>query len=97
MGKKRKAHGSPFGEPTAKSAKDESKLIVNSYQDVADSGDEFDLARDKILIDETPADRTRRELLHQGTLVIASDRAVTDDLYRCVLRVVGRGSLCAHK
>ena len=72
MGKKRKAHGQPFGEPKAKNAKDESKLIVNSYQDVADSEDEFDLARDKILIEETPADRQRRKLRDQGTRISES-------------------------
>ena len=66
MGKKRKANGQPFGEPKAKISKDES-LIVNSYKDVADSGDEFDLARDKILIDETPAQKQRRKLQEQGT------------------------------
>ena len=66
MGKKRKAHGQPFGEPNAKSIRDESKLVVHSYQDVADSEDEFDLERDKILLDETPADRARRRLRDQG-------------------------------
>lgn len=38
------------------------KLIVNSWEDVADSGDEFQISRDKILLEEEPARKRRRKL-----------------------------------
>ena len=39
-----------------------SKLTINSWEDVADSGDEFQISRDKILLEEEPARKRRRKL-----------------------------------
>ena len=74
MGKKRKATGQPFGEPKAKTVDHgSSKLVLNSYTDVADSGDEFELGRDSILIDETPAQKLRRKLQEQSSCIYSVD------------------------
>jgi U3 small nucleolar RNA-associated protein 3 len=61
MAKKRKAGVKPSGtgpsqdiDPTA------SKLNVRSWEDVADSEDEFHIHRDKILLDEEPSRKRQR-------------------------------------
>ena len=67
MGKKRKASGQPFSHDGAeKSSKDESKLTINSYEDVADSEDEFHIGRDKILLEEGPVQKRQRKLREEG-------------------------------
>jgi U3 small nucleolar RNA-associated protein 3 len=65
MGKKRKAGGRPFGE--AKAPKDEdSKMRVTTFEDVADSEDEFHINRDKILLEEEPASKRLKKWKEQG-------------------------------
>lgn len=65
MGKKRKAGGRPYGEGNA--VKDEdSKMRITTFEDVADSEDEFHLNRDKILLDEGPAAKRLRKWKEQG-------------------------------
>jgi U3 small nucleolar RNA-associated protein 3 len=67
MGKKRKAGGKPFGEAGAKESNvSTSKLTLNSYEDVADSEDEFFINRDKILLDEAPAAKKQRRQAEDG-------------------------------
>lgn len=71
MGKKRKAGGQPFGhgEP-AESFSNESKLRINTYEDVADSEDEFHINRDKILLDQGPARKRQRKIQAEGLIWI---------------------------
>ncbi len=67
MGKKRKAGGRPFGQDGSLNASnDESKLRINTYEDVADSEDEFHLGRDKILLEEGPVQKRQRKLREDG-------------------------------
>ena len=67
MGKKRKAGGKPFGQPALREARPEdAKLIINSYEDVANSEDEFFIGRDKILLEEGPERKRQRRLEEEG-------------------------------
>lgn len=69
MAKKRKAKGAPSGSADVKRSKnDESKFVINSYEDVEDSEDEFHRNRDKILLDESTAQRTQRRIQEEGLL-----------------------------
>lgn len=62
MAKKRKAGGQPFGHKDAEvAANGKSKLVINDWQDVADSEDEFHINRDKILLEEGPAQKRQRK------------------------------------
>lgn len=70
MGKKRKASGQPFGHTSGQETGDaELKLKITSYEDVADSEDEFHINRDKILLDEGPEQKRRRKIQEQGKFV----------------------------
>lgn len=68
MPKKRKGSGRYDNETVdSRTSKAESaKLTINSYQDVADSEDEFLDNRDRILLDEGPAVKKRRKIQEQG-------------------------------
>ncbi len=67
MGKKRKASGQPYGHADPqKSDNGGSKLRITTYEDVADSEDEFHINRDKILLDEGPEQKRRKKLQEQG-------------------------------
>lgn len=62
MAKKRKAGGQPFGHKDSETADNgKSKLVINDWHDVADSEDEFHINRDKILLEEGPAQKKRRK------------------------------------
>jgi len=68
MGKKRKASGRASGEgircgidPSA------AKLRISTYEDVADSEDEFHLNREKILLDEGPDRKRQRRREEEGS------------------------------
>lgn len=62
MAKKRKADGRPFGRKDLEPAVNgNSKLIINDWQDVANSEDEFHINQDKILLEEGPAQKRRRK------------------------------------
>jgi U3 small nucleolar RNA-associated protein 3 len=65
MGKKRKAGGRAYGEPKAPKSED-SKLAINTWEDVADSEDEFHINRDKVLLDEGPAAKKIRKYREEG-------------------------------
>jgi len=69
MGKKRKAGGRAYGESKAPKEED-SKLATNTWEDVADSEDEFHINRDKILLDEGPAAKKLRKWQEEGTAVL---------------------------
>ncbi|KAF2120421.1 Sas10 C-terminal domain-containing protein [Lophiotrema nucula] len=78
MGKKRKAGGRPFGEPRAEHGGNESKLRITTYEDVADSEDDFHLNQDKILLDEAPAAKRLRKWKEQDAFLQPSDEEVLD-------------------
>lgn len=67
MGKRRKANGRPFGREKPRESNDaDSKLRINTYEDVADSEDEFHINRDKILLEEGPAQKRQRKIEEEG-------------------------------
>ena len=67
MGKKRKAGGNrPFGEPRELRDED-AKMRLTTFEDVADSEDEFHMNRDKIALDDGPAAKRIRKWEEQGT------------------------------
>ena len=67
MGKKRKASGQPFVRNESQiSNHSESKLRTNTYEDVADSEDEFHINRDKILLEEGPAQKRQSKIQEEG-------------------------------
>jgi U3 small nucleolar RNA-associated protein 3 len=69
MGKKRKASGRA-AEP--EEPKEDSKLRVTTFEDVADSEDEFHMNRDKVLLEEGPAAKRLRKWKEQGMHIITS-------------------------
>ncbi|OAK98938.1 hypothetical protein IQ06DRAFT_278673 [Phaeosphaeriaceae sp. SRC1lsM3a] len=77
MGKKRKAGGRAYGEPKAPKEED-SKLAINTWEDVADSEDEFHINRDKILLDEGPAAKKLRKYQEEDKFLQPSDEEVLD-------------------
>lgn len=70
MGKKRKASGR-LGQSAkilnAEPRASDSKLRVNTYEDVADSEDEFFLNHNKIALEEVPAQKRQRRAKEKGT------------------------------
>jgi U3 small nucleolar RNA-associated protein 3 len=68
MAKKRKAGGGAYGEPKA-SKEEDSKLAIKTWEDVADSEDEFHINRDKVLLDEGPVAKKLRKWQEEGTSV----------------------------
>lgn len=67
MGKKRKASGQPFGHTSRLDTADANpQLRITSYEDVADSEDEFHINRDKVLLDEGPEQKRRRKIQEHG-------------------------------
>lgn len=65
MAKKRKAGGRTYGDSKAPK-NDDSKLTINSWEDVADSEDEFLLNREKVMLDEGPAAKRLRKYQEEG-------------------------------
>ncbi|KAF1817521.1 hypothetical protein P152DRAFT_21995 [Eremomyces bilateralis CBS 781.70] len=78
MAKKRKASGRAPAQPKSFDEIDpsQSKLRINSYEDVADSEDEFHLNQDKVLLDEGPQAKRRRRLAEEDEFLQASDEEV---------------------
>lgn len=67
MGKKRKASGRPFGRDEPQKLSDaDSKLKINTYEDVADSEDEFHINRDKVLLEDSPSQKRQRKMQEDG-------------------------------
>ena len=87
MAKKRKAGGRPFGNGEIRHEKDgDSKLRVNTYEDVADSEDEFHINRDKVLLEENPTQKRLRRAQEEGL----SPRLGQNDSSQltCILRCI---------
>ncbi|KAF2463209.1 uncharacterized protein BDR25DRAFT_298518 [Lindgomyces ingoldianus] len=78
MGKKRKAGSKPYGEPKESKVIDDSKMRVTTFEDVANSEDEFYLNRDKLLLDEGPAAKRLRKWKEQEEFLEPSDEEVLD-------------------
>lgn len=77
MGKKRKASARAVEERSNLAFEDPGpKLHVRSYEDVADSEDEFLLQRDNILLDEGPEAKRRRKIGEEEALLEVSDEEV---------------------
>ena len=67
MGKKRKVGGPSFAKTNnGIELEDNSKLRIDTYDDVADSEDDFHINRDKILFEEGPAQKRQRKAREQG-------------------------------
>ena len=67
MGKKRKATGSSTRRGETQSVPDgDSRLRTDTYEDVADSEDEFHINNDKILLEEGPVRKKLRKLREEG-------------------------------
>ena len=67
MGKKRKASGQvPYSQVPRDSSLSDSKLRVSTFEDVADSEDEFHINRDKILPEEGPLQKRQRKARENG-------------------------------
>ncbi|KIW06615.1 uncharacterized protein PV09_02329 [Verruconis gallopava] len=76
MGKKRKASSQAYNNPDRPTKPESSKLLINSYEDVADSEDEFLDNRDRILLDEGPLAKKQRKLQEEDELLDLSDEEV---------------------
>ncbi|KAL8805282.1 MAG: hypothetical protein Q9182_002050 [Xanthomendoza sp. 2 TL-2023] len=77
MGKKRKTNElKPKSDSSNGVIKDDSKRIINSYHDVADSEDEFFINKDKVLLEESPVERKRRRIEEENALLEPSDEEV---------------------
>ena len=69
MAKKRKAGGRPLGNDGNRHGRNgDSKLRVNTYEDVADSEDEFHINSDKVLLEENSSQKRLRRAKEQGLL-----------------------------
>ena len=69
MGGKRKASGRTFSRDEPRELNDaDSKLGINTYEDVADSEDEFYINRDKILLEEGPTQKRQRRIQEDGKI-----------------------------
>ena len=67
MGKKRKAGTGGVGVRSSKQDSNSSaKLRIDTFEDVADSEDEFHVNRDEILLDEAPAQKKQRQTQEEG-------------------------------
>lgn len=69
MGKKRKSRTTTSSAaPIDYDDNQKTKLLVNSWEDVADSEDEFHINRDKVLLEEEPARKRQRKIEEEGKL-----------------------------
>ena len=67
MGKKRKVlDRDPGIDESREESGRGSKLRIDAFEDVADSEDEFHINRDKILLEEGPAQKRQRKLHEEG-------------------------------
>lgn len=69
MGKKRKASGRSTGEEIANGfeSKGGKMKAFTTYEDLADSEDEFHIQRDQVMLDDEPDVKRRKKLEEEGT------------------------------
>ncbi|XP_014557686.1 hypothetical protein COCVIDRAFT_15061 [Bipolaris victoriae FI3] len=77
MAKKRKAGGGALGASKAPKEED-SRMRINTFEDVADSEDEFHMNRDKVLLDEGPAAKKMRRYQEEDKFLQPSDEEILD-------------------
>ncbi|CAN9136217.1 unnamed protein product [Alternaria alternata] len=77
MAKKRKAGSGASRAPKAPKEEDY-RMRINTFEDVADSEDEFHMNRDKILLDEGPAAKRMRKYQEEDKFLQPSDEEVLD-------------------
>ncbi|EMD61691.1 hypothetical protein COCSADRAFT_96031 [Bipolaris sorokiniana ND90Pr] len=77
MAKKRKAGGGASGASKAPKEED-SRVRINTFEDVADSEDEFHMNRDKVLLDEGPAAKKMRRYQEEDKFLQLSDEEILD-------------------
>lgn len=69
MGKKRKADGrGSYSGASKEPSMSDSKLRVNTFEDVANSEDEFHINQDKVFLEEGPAQKRRRKAREDGEI-----------------------------
>ncbi|KAF1841011.1 Sas10/Utp3 family protein [Cucurbitaria berberidis CBS 394.84] len=78
MAKKRKAGGRAYGDP-AEQKDEDSKLAISTWEDVADSEDEFHINRDKVLLDEGPTAKRLRKHQEEDKFLEHSDEEILDN------------------
>lgn len=71
MAKKRKAPARKSDEPKAFDPKDSKFNSIQTYEDVADSEDEFHINRDKILLEDGPQSKRQRKWEEEGIMFCA--------------------------
>ncbi|KAL3427908.1 sas10 utp3 family protein [Phlyctema vagabunda] len=76
MAKKRKATGRVASSGPKAFNPADGKLSINTYEDVADSEDEFHINRDKILLDDGPDAKRRRKFAEEDAFLEPSDEEV---------------------
>ncbi|KAI9779324.1 MAG: hypothetical protein M1839_007432 [Geoglossum umbratile] len=78
MAKKRKASGRPHGQPEVQGVGDADARIkpIQSFEDVADSEDEFHVNRDKILLEDTVGQKGRERWGEEDNILELSDEEV---------------------
>jgi U3 small nucleolar RNA-associated protein 3 len=69
MAKKRKASSRPYGQPEVQGVRDADARIkpIQTFEDVADSEDEFHVNRDKILLEDTVDQKGRERWEEEGS------------------------------
>ena len=65
-GKRKHSHGTSRPLRDVNISGDDRTLDVNSWEDVADSEDEFHINRDKVLLEEGPAQKRQRRVREEG-------------------------------
>ncbi|KAI9713923.1 MAG: hypothetical protein M1820_000653 [Bogoriella megaspora] len=76
MAKKRKAPDHTGSQNGQNSSKYDSRLRIDTFEDVADSEDEFHLSRDKVLLEELPAAKRQRRFQEHDDALEPSDDEV---------------------
>lgn len=96
MAKKRKASGPPAVEDTPAGWNERGGKLgpINTFEDVADSEDEFHINRDNILLEDGPDTKRIRKWQEEGTsapIPFEKDLLIKAT-YRRVTRILRRGS-----
>ena len=78
MAKKRKAGARAPVDP-GKINPEDAKLAINTFEDVADSEDEFHINRDKVLLDEGRAAKRLRKWQEEGQWTWCACAAIRED------------------
>lgn len=65
-GKKRKASGQSTKSGTQEFDRSQGKVAFATYEDIADSEDEFHINRDKVMLDQEPHAKRQRKLSDEG-------------------------------